>query len=73
MKQASTRPPNGRASRAKSPEEIRQLAEAWYGAQVEKLSRLHGAEWPKYREWLESYLRGELRKRLFEIGWRRSP
>lgn len=53
-------------------DEVQRLAEAWFERQVERLSRLHGSAWPKHREWVEDYLRGELRRRLLDLGWRKA-
>lgn len=55
---------------ARQRAEIERLAEAWFANQVECLSRRHGAAWPKHREWVEAYLRGQLRQRLLDLGWR---
>lgn len=53
-----------------SPEEVLQRAEHWYRRQLELLERCHGSQWPKHREWIQSYLRAELRERLIAEGWR---
>ena len=53
-----------------TPAEIRQKSEEWFARQTETLALCHGNEWPKYRDWIESYLKEELRQRLFAIGWR---
>jgi hypothetical protein len=62
--QASAQP------QARQAEEVQRLAEAWFTRQVERLEKLHGSAWPKNREWVEDYLRGQLRQRLLELGWR---
>lgn len=51
-------------------EEVRQRARDWYARQVEVLSMVHGKDWPKHREWLESYLKEEIRLRLVAMGWK---
>ena len=53
-----------------TPAEVRERAEAWYARQVETLALCHGKEWPSRRDWIEAYLREELRQRLIAIGWR---
>lgn len=53
-----------------STAEMKAKAEAWYQSQLEKLSKAHGAAWEGNREWVEDYLREELRLRLVAIGWR---
>lgn len=53
-----------------SPAEMRERASAWFDQQVEILARIHGPSWPEHKEWLEAYLREELRLRLIELGWR---
>lgn len=53
-----------------SPAEIKAEAEAWFANQITTLERCHGADWPRHQEWLESYLKEELRQRLIAIGWR---
>ena len=53
-----------------TPAQIMAAAEAWYTRQLETLERCHGKQWPAHREWVESYLKEELRQRLIAIGWR---
>lgn len=50
--------------------EVRERAEAWFARQIETLAMCHGKQWPDRREWIESYLKEELRQRLIAIGWR---
>lgn len=57
-------------SRTLTATEIRQQSEAWFGRQVELLEQCHGKRWPEHREWLEAFLKEELRQRLIAIGWR---
>lgn len=52
-----------------TPSEIRDQADEWYRRQVETLSRSHGSSWPEHREWVEQFLKEELRQRLRELGW----
>ncbi len=59
-------------AQARQAAEIQRLAEAWFAAQVERLSQCHGAAWPRHRDWVEDYLRGQLRQRLIALGWRPS-
>ena len=51
-------------------DEVRAAAETWFSRQVESLKRRHGQRWADNEEWILSYLRGQLRGRLLEIGWR---
>lgn len=53
-----------------TPAQIRELSEKWYDRQVEVISMAHGPSWPQHREWIEDYLKAELRDRLIELGWR---
>lgn len=55
-----------------TPVEIRRRAEAWYERQIENLAKAHGTSWPEHKEWLEDYLREELRQRLHALGWRQT-
>lgn len=53
-----------------TPAEIRAAASAWYEAQVALAAAKHGTAWPEHRDWVEAYLREELRERLIALGWR---
>ncbi|VTU36237.1 hypothetical protein [Variovorax sp. PBL-E5] len=53
-----------------TPAQIRQRAQQWYDRQMDSIARAHGARWPDHKEWMESYLREELRQRLHALGWR---
>lgn len=53
-----------------TPEQIRVEARRWYERQVAVLQACHGKRWPDVQEWLEGYLREQLRQRLMELGWR---
>ncbi len=53
-----------------SPSEIKARAEAWYSRQMASIAKAHGASWPEHKEWIEDYLREELRERLHALGWR---
>lgn len=55
---------------ALTPAEIRERSEAWFARQVETLAMCHGRDWPKRQEWVESFLKEELRQRLLALGWR---
>jgi hypothetical protein len=54
----------------RSHTEVLRLAEQWYHRQLEVLARCHGSSWPEHREWVDAYLRQEIRQRLIAIGWR---
>jgi len=58
------------AERPPSPAEVQALARAWYERQIELLAKCHGTNWPLYQEWLESYLKEQVRQRLIALGWR---
>ena len=53
-----------------TPESIRAKAEAWFDRQCEVSAKALGSSWPKHREWVEDYLRQEIRERLIAKGWR---
>lgn len=61
-----------------TPEQIRELSKQWYAAQYQRemdaLALCHGRNWPNVREWLEEYVRADLkirlRERLLARGWR---
>jgi hypothetical protein len=53
--------------------ELRALAEAWYRQQVSRSEKSMGSFWPQHREWVEAYLKAELRQKLIERGWRPRP
>lgn len=56
--------------KAQTPAQIRAAAQAWYERQIEVAAMAHGSSWPQHREWVEAYLREELRERLIALGWR---
>lgn len=54
-----------------TPDEMKQKAQAWFDRQLEKSRAAMGDEkFAEHREWLEEYLREDLRLRLVAIGWR---
>ncbi|KRC11514.1 hypothetical protein ASE11_19085 [Hydrogenophaga sp. Root209] len=53
-----------------SHEEMVTAGEAWYQKQLAILEKAHGPSWPAHREWLEDYLKEELRLRFIANGWR---
>lgn len=53
-----------------TPTELQDRAEAWYAKQIETLKLCHGTDWPKYRAWVEGFLKEEIRQRLIALGWR---
>ena len=53
-----------------SPQEIKREAAEWYARQLALLEKAHGSSWPAHREWIEAYLREELREHLLARGWR---
>lgn len=61
------RPPNPNCL---TNEQIRQESEAWFQRQMAILEKVHGKRWPDHRDWLEEYLKAELRERLLACGWR---
>ncbi|MET3371803.1 hypothetical protein ABIC89_000844 [Variovorax boronicumulans] len=58
------------AQRPLTPEEVRARAVAWYDRQIVVIALAHGASWPEHRDWIESYLKEEIRDRLLALGWR---
>jgi hypothetical protein len=57
------------SERPQSHAETLGLAERWFDGQCAALARRHGSAWPKHREWVEAFLREELRQRLAALGW----
>lgn len=47
-----------------SAERLRERAQRWLAAEIERSQRAHGARWPEHRAWIMDYLRCELRARL---------
>lgn len=56
-----------------SPADLRARAQAWYDRQIASIAKAHGDRWPDHKEWIEDYLRQELRERLHALGWRAAP
>lgn len=50
--------------------EIRAAAQQWYEQEIERCAAAHGEHWPANRQWIDAYLREELRQRLIARGWR---
>jgi len=55
-----------------SAAQVRAEAQGWYDRQLDTSARCMGAQWPANREWVEVYLKTELRERLIALGWRSS-
>jgi hypothetical protein len=53
-----------------TPGEIKQRARLWYDRQIEIISKAHGPSWPEHKDWVDSYLKEEIRQRLWDMGWR---
>lgn len=53
-----------------TPAEMRQKAQDWYDRQVAVIAQSHGSSWPTHQEWIDAYLKEEIRQRLLELGWR---
>ena len=53
-----------------SPADIRVSAQRWYESQRAISAKCLGTLWPEHREWVESYLKTELKARLIALGWR---
>jgi hypothetical protein len=51
-------------------DEALRLAQEWFDRQIATISKAHGDSWPEHREWIEDYLREEIRERLIARGWR---
>lgn len=52
-----------------TPAQLRERAQEWFDRQVTILTKTHGDSWPAHRDWVESYLREEIRQRLLALGW----
>jgi hypothetical protein len=50
--------------------EIREAAQRWYESELTRSERALGPAWPAMREWIDSYLKEQLRQRLIARGWR---
>lgn len=57
-------------TRKYTPAEIRELSAQWFARQCEISALALGDKWPEHREWVEAYLREEIRERLVALGWR---
>jgi coproporphyrinogen III oxidase len=53
-----------------TPAEVKDLAQQWFDKQIAAISEKHGDKWPEHKEWIEDYLREEIRERLIARGWR---
>lgn len=53
-----------------TPAEMREQAQRWFDRQIAIISKAHGDRWPDHKEWIEDYLREEIRERLIARGWR---
>jgi hypothetical protein len=51
-------------------DEALRLAQEWFDRQIAIISKAHGDSWPTHKEWVEDYLREEVRERLIARGWR---
>jgi hypothetical protein len=54
----------------RSPDEIRELAKAWFERQLERARAKQGQAWALHEDWVREYLATALRQRLIERGWR---
>ena len=45
-------------------DEIRGAAQRWYDQQLQRAADVHGAHWAANREWVEAFVRTELKLRL---------
>lgn len=50
--------------------DLKIAAQRWYDAQLQRLAQLHGVHWAANRDWIDAYLRAELKQRLLANGWR---
>lgn len=53
-----------------TPAEVQARAAAWFQRECERSAKVMGDKWPEHREWVEAYLRQEVRERLIARGWR---
>lgn len=47
-----------------SGDELRARANRWHTAELERATRGMGRRWPEHREWVDDYVRTELRELL---------
>jgi hypothetical protein len=57
-------------NKPETPEQVLDLASAWYRQQVSRLSQCLGPSWPEHQQWIESFLAEEVRQKLIARGWR---
>jgi len=57
------------AERLQGHSEILAAARRWYEAELERCARAHRTCWREHQEWVEAYLREEVRLRLVARGW----
>lgn len=53
-----------------TPAEVKDRAQGWFDRQVAVISKAHGDSWPDHKEWIEEYLKAEIKERLVARGWR---
>jgi len=53
-----------------TPEQVKANAKEWYRRQVEVSRMALGSTWDAHREWIEEYLKQEVKERLMARGWR---
>lgn len=53
-----------------TPAEIRTKAREWYDRQCEISKMALGPRWPLLRDFVEAYLKQEIKERLIARGWR---
>lgn len=60
----------GRRGGGVTAAEIKAVAMKWYERELVSCATAHGDRWPANRQWIDAYLREELRQRLIARGWR---
>ncbi|TSD59860.1 hypothetical protein FFI97_005990 [Variovorax sp. KBS0712] len=53
-----------------TPDQVKANAKEWYRRQVEVSRMALGAAWEAHLEWIEEYLKQEVKERLIARGWR---
>lgn len=50
------------------PADLLPKARAWFGREMARLEKAHGAAWENTRDWIADYLNAEIRERLQKLG-----
>jgi hypothetical protein len=51
-------------NRSITADQLRQRANQWFAAELQRCREAHGPSWPEHEVWILDYLRAELAERL---------